>query len=887
MPCNVTRSSDRGFSDIEAARRSSYDYTAEPPDPNKLALNMYGMRDAYRDPPLNPNAPRSTRIVGGSPRAASNPFMAPYNNGADQLRLDMADRRAVILNNAYINTYTTEQILRDYRPKQPPAELTNQPIIGDSGITTSAIMASPINSSLSLHGYTLVIPASIDEETGVDYPPGEIDIVPYQSDTEGCVPPIYYMQPYMPPIVSDDGCTASDYPESADRMRGYDSPQARIPLSDRAPSVLCAVTWLLANGYGLGTDLGDWRTKLGAYNVDEYEAQYITQAAIWIVEGVVPEDSAFAPHGDKYTGDPTLPQQNGALRKLIAMARDYAADNECERNPGDPITGITTPRGGVYRKNNTGSIARMIPTEHSGVAEPQYQRVPGSVSQLNTCSADGTQVCAKFLDQTAGHGRLSHLIPGRDITVRIVCGRLLVGPFRSCSPVAKVVAACGCMNGFSYSFTDYCGNPLYHKVCVSNNGDPIDPPDALVNCVTGSAGALTCTSGYICMQCNTNLEGVNAAHIPNCQEFYIAFRITQKYLCFQLCSECELTRSVVWFLENPADGRRAAMRLSDECNYWQQIIETTCTCVCVELPIDEPETEPEHLNYPPIIYPQTRTPVIVEEAGCPIVPDPIVFLSPPPPDPPEPPTFPPPVLLPPPQRPAQPLPTIFAPPIVLPQKKPVRPDPIPPPPRPILEAPRPPAPVLPPLPLPPPVVITPVRTVRRPVMLPPPPPLPASAVGARPAMVGNPPPPPCPEPLCPPVCDIDSKTPLQAVMTPEQIDRLLHPDAPVKRGGLGSFVQPGTPPAGIIPPFHEGECGVACGETPVIPPYPGMMGSGVPTDPIRLSPIPCGPFGAPGAQGAQTTPAAPKGVPPSQTPFYAPNHPNPKQTVSFPPPRKS
>jgi hypothetical protein len=840
------------------------------------SLNMFGKTDAYVVRP--PNAPPQTnrRVIGGSPRVMSNPFMAPYNNGADQLSMDMADRRAIILNNAYINSYTTEQILRDSQPKNPPAELTNKPIIGDAGLATSTIMASPKNSSCSLHGYTLKIPSSLDDVTGEEDPPGEIDIVPTAGDTEGCVPPIYYMAPFIPPVVSDGGCAAADYPASGDRTRGYDSRRARVPLSDRAPSVLCAVSWLLANGYGLGTDLTEWQTKLAAPDIDQYEAQYITQAAIWITEGVLPEGSAFAPCGEDFTGDPELTQQNEALLKLISMAREYAADNECERNTGDPITGISTPRGGAYRGPKTGSLARMTPTEHSGAPAPLYQRAPASVSQLNTCSADGTQVCAKFLDQTAGRGRLSHLIPGRDITVRIVCGRLLVGPFRSCSPVAKVVAACGCMNGFSYAFTDYCGNPIYHKVCIDNSGQPVDPGSSEVDCLTGFADPISCLGGTICMRCNVNLEGIDAGNRPNCQEFYIAFRITQKYLCFQICSECTQTRSVVWFLEDPADGRQAGMRLSDECNYWQQIIETTCTCVCVELPINEPETEPVHLSYPPIIYPQTKAPVIIEEASsCPIMPEPIVFLSPPPPDPPEPPTFPPPVLLPPPQRPAQPLPTIFAPPIVMPQKKPVRPDPIPPPPRPILEAPRPPAPVLPPLPLPPPVVITPVRTIQRPVMLPPPPPIPASAVGARPAAVGEPPPPCKPEPQCNP-CDLNAKIPLQAVMNPRQLEQFLNPQPQVTRSGIGSFVQPGAPPAGVIPPHYEGECGVACGETPVLPPYPGTVG-GVPTDPIRLRPIPAGPPAMPGSPGS------PMGIPPSQPPFYAPGNTARRQTVAFPP----
>ncbi|MDR1262959.1 MAG: thioester domain-containing protein [Oscillospiraceae bacterium] len=879
MPCNRISRANR---DQQAAPSTAAEERIDAPSCGSTnarrsvktephTMDMYGKHSIYRSKSANPTASPSSsarQIIGGAPRVMSNPFMAPYNNGADQLRMDVEDRRALILNNAYINSYTAERLVAESRNVKPPAELSNGPIIGDSGLSTTSVMASPINSSCALHGYTLKMPPVTDDETGEAIPGGEIDIVPYQSDTEGCVPPIYFMEPLLPLVVSDDGCSAAEYPEASDRMRGYDSPQARIPIDDRPPSVLCAVSWLLANGYGQGTDLDEWKTKLGAPDIDKYEAQYITQAAIWIAEGVIPEDSAFSPCNDKFRGDVELSIQNDATHRLVSLAREYASGHECERSTGDPITGVSTPRGGVHYAGQSGSLARMVPTEYSGTIEPRYTSRPRSVSQLNSCSANGTQVCQKFLTGS-NNNPLSHLIPDREITVRIVCGRLLVGPFRSCSDIVKVVAACGCMNGFSYAFADSCGNPLYHKICLDDPDVPIDnncPPDE------------------VCMRCNSNLEGVNALNELNRNEFYIAFRITSKYLCFQICSDCETTRSVVWFMENPADGRRIGLRQSDECNYWQQIIETTCTCVCVELPIEEPPTEQVHLDYPPIIFPQTKAQVIFEDSPPPFIPDPIVFLSPPPPDPEDPPAFPPPVLLPPPQRPVPPRPTIFAPPIVLPQKKPVKPDPIPPPPRPILEAPRPPAPVLPPLPLPPPVVITPIREVTRPVMMPPPPPLPPSAIGARPAAVGCPPQPCQPEPPCPPKCSLDAKTPLQSVMSPEQIQRMLNPQPPTRRsGGLGDFVQPGTQHAGMIPPFHEKECGIVCGETPIapLPPIPPGSRGGIPSDTIYLRPIPSG---TPDARIAPYSPSPPGGANtrgPQQLSGVA------RQTVNFPPPQSA
>ncbi|GHU75941.1 hypothetical protein AGMMS49992_20780 [Clostridia bacterium] len=778
-------------------------------------------------------------ITAGSTRPLSGATMSAYVGGADTINLDMENRRAQILNNAFVNTYTTEQIINDWLPKKPPAELTNEPLIGESGLNTSVVMASPQNSSCNLHSYSLKIPAVVDEDTGEDVPPGEIDVVPYQSDTEGCVPPQYFMEPIQPPVTSADGCGADVYRETDDRMREYDSPQARVPLSDRQPSVLCAISWLLANGYGLGTNMDEWSRKLGAPTIDKFEAQYITQAAIWIAEGVIPESSHFGPCGDSFSGDPSLTAQNDAIRQLVNMAREYASTHECERNDGDPIRGITTPRGGEYYPERSGSLARMVSTDHGGRAQRPTTRAR-SISALNTCSADGTQVCAKYLG--GGSSAFSHLIPGRDVTVRIVCGRLLVGPFRSCTPAVRLVAACGCMNGFSYMFTDYCGNPLYHKTCMTtdgtNGGDTTDE----FYCADGN---------IVCMHCNANVEGVNAADELNRDEFYVALRITQKYLCFQLCSDCRLRRSVTWFMEDVSSGRHVGMRLSNECNYWQQIIETECTCVCVELPIDEPNPdETVHLQYPPILFGQTPPPVIHEEAPPPIVPDPIVFLSPAPPDPPDPPVFPPPVLLPPPQRPVRPQPTIFAPPIVLPQKCPPKPAPIPPPPRPILEAPRPPAPVLPPLPTPPPILITPYRTVQRPVMIPPPPPIPASALGAVPAAVGRrPEPQPVCQPAlngCPPTCAVGGTIPLQAGMNPPMMPRQIP---------MGQFMQPGARPVGVIPPHHEGECGIACGEVPVIPLCPRQYMD----DTVMLEPMP------------QTMPQRP-GTPINPTVFM--QHPN-------------
>ncbi|GHU71273.1 hypothetical protein AGMMS49992_05000 [Clostridia bacterium] len=525
----------------------------------------------------------------------------------------------------------------------------------------------------------------------------------------------------------------------------YTSDDPRVALAGRSDEDICRVAWVLANGWGIDDNNAEWwnawtdsELPVNGYDAyptpipvppqDECDGRYgnwvgkpcafarlVTQMAVWAVQQTAPTTLAT---GGIFMICPTNPgnlnPSNGpfnatmdrAFHRLVAGANTYAATSECTdalAHVGDLFTGPT-----AVAEYPNGDLGKNI-----SAATPYP---PRSLRDLNlpvvsNCNADAQSITACATDTM-------HLfwtsIPNE---VRVVCGRVIVGPFRLHStkgsadpPNWQIKNTCGCNPEYAeFDETGTCaeGEAHYHTTHCSNLFSFVDFCGNPICCDPGPFDSFTKLPEEPCLD----------------QDFYIAVRITGRYMCFTLC--VEITYKQVVVLMFPLDD---AQSIGTRCPNLSITPEVACICVCVETPQEEPGPD---LFPPPAVFPPPPNPSYTRPPQT-ILPQPFLVAPPPPPRPPKPPEFPPPIVIPPPPPPP-PMPPRVVQPVIIPPPRPPQPPERMPPCEPLVVQPPPLCPTLPEIPPPAPVIVLPPAEFRKPVLLPAMPQLPPSMRGARPA----------------------------------------------------------------------------------------------------------------------------------------------------------
>jgi hypothetical protein len=340
----------------------------------------------------------------------------------------------------------------------------------------------------------------------------------------------------------------------------YRSDNPAYTLDNSAPETACAVAWLLCCGYREDTDLAAWFAGLGVSGLDELDAYYMTQMAIWITlkqlsTDLVMTDCSWGEAGGRPEDDDTIDYppvaQSDAMvtgaKKLVSMAANYSRTHSCSSSSGNIPHGINDKYTDVNpdEDNKVGNLSTMVPSPSAGDA---VSRRSNNQAIVSNCPGAEFTICAQ--DTTSIKWKQ---FPNE---IRTVCGRVVIGPFQFDAnaenmtddpPTFNAEAVCGCTDGFGYTFTDNCGRPG-------------KPPK----------------SG---------------------ETFYIMIRITDKFLCFKLCVQILLEECVVYFCL-PVAPVQSLGTMAD--NKIRKVPEVSCLCICVIIPeADELPEVPPPLPFAP------------------------------------------------------------------------------------------------------------------------------------------------------------------------------------------------------------------------------------------------------------------------------------------------
>ncbi|MDR1570514.1 MAG: thioester domain-containing protein [Oscillospiraceae bacterium] len=486
-------------------------------------------------------------------------------------------------------------------------------------------------------------------------------------------------------------------------------------------SAQCAITWLLANGYyDEETSLAEFFDKLSVVigtdsedpdTLRDWDAQYLTQAAIWYIidkkqrPSAAPEDlihfcSGAAPcttcgigsydpstWPGYYVASPILiDKMNTALEKLVQLAMGHTGSG-CGKlaqwNPDD------FPQPTSY---NAKTLLAQYKKPSALWREPgKKSRASGSSAQMGSnCSLSEADI------SVCGEDSLSMDWGAKPTSARMICGRLVVGPMSVNSsggdPTISTEPCCACSDGFSSSYVDVCGNA-------------IENPSAD-------------------------------------EEIYTSLRVTGRTICYRTCASTEgpvdLEEHRVYFIDTggyytgPPDNQvfikyqNLGTRFLDK-HHEDAATDEACMMICVKVDVGGGSggsgsggtaegsvvpnlPPPMPLFYPPLRLPPPppippliiESPPIVMQAQMPKVtlptPPQQVLVAPPPPQRPPIVINSPPIVTPPPPAPPAPRRYIDQPPVLYSMQRPMPPPrPIPPPPPPLFinMPPRPPAPPYP------------------------------------------------------------------------------------------------------------------------------------------------------------------------------------------------
>lgn len=291
------------------------------------------------------------------------------------------------------------------------------------------------------------------------------------------------------------------------------------PDDDDAPQIINkrAIMWLIANGLALDTDDAVWAATLGVRELDTLDAYFATQAAIWMITRGMAAD--IVPLTNNAAID--TPLVTNAAHKLVEMAFDFEETDEAqyENDDGLPFAGAKPISYGI----------------DCGLSDA-FRR---------GCDAEAQDIWACGSDKGGVHWTKTPNV------ARVVCGRLLIGPFAVTgigrANMSIEASLCGCTESFTGQFADICGKPLHRK---PNDGE----------------------------------------------EFYVSLRVESRSICFTICVELPVTRRLISF------ARTDSGLLVAYANRGRGKKLDSCMCVCTRVPFeDDPPPEPQEL--PPIYYP--------------------------------------------------------------------------------------------------------------------------------------------------------------------------------------------------------------------------------------------------------------------------------------------
>jgi hypothetical protein len=337
---------------------------------------------------------------------------------------------------------------------------------------------------------------------------------------------------------------------------------------DEPPEIRCAVAWLLANGYGRGTVVSEWQAALGAVGLDANDARFITAAAIWLIQEQLDPAARFIPCGAG-TSQEHIDQLNIALEKLLELAKQYGEDNpDCAGGDGYDMHCVPAPEdAALTRGTGRASASKAVKRETVELISRASGNCGTGSQPIAVCKTDSEKV--KWAS-----------VPN---IIRIVCGKLLVGPisFEGADasesgdpPEITLEPCCACGEAFSYQFADSCGNPT------------------------------------------TPMPG---------EDFYLLLRITGRFLCVTLCVNYVEWATHVWFIITPGNKQNVGTR--QKCRIETAAEDIACMTICFSLLENEPQLLPaptpifyppaQPCEPPPLPPPIFNAPPIVMQSQCP------------------------------------------------------------------------------------------------------------------------------------------------------------------------------------------------------------------------------------------------------------------------------
>jgi TQXA domain-containing protein len=319
----------------------------------------------------------------------------------------------------------------------------------------------------------------------------------------------------------------------------------KLKLADFSDEMKCAVSWIIANGFAIDSDMDEFNKAFETEALSELDAYIATQTAVWMASGELELVSpVFAkPDASSAAADAV----NKVAMKLYETALEFSRSGFCDY----------VLRGEVAAKR---SYTRLSPYFNENVMNgPECCGLPTDFRLGCRADQQDIMICAEdtpgSINNTPTSNVQWHYVLS-DIRVRVVCGRLLIGPFSvdfpSSGKLMVTGSRCGCKQDFGYEWADSCGK---------NTAPP--------------------TSG---------------------QEFYLKTEITGKHVCFNICVERKHVRTRVAFSDRADDGVTVGTRDYADMKRW-----SSCMCICVEVPtIEDPPEPPKPV--PPIYYPRMKRP---------------------------------------------------------------------------------------------------------------------------------------------------------------------------------------------------------------------------------------------------------------------------------------
>jgi len=329
---------------------------------------------------------------------------------------------------------------------------------------------------------------------------------------------------FWPFLLTTGGQTLPTYCLDHTKHGAYgDIPFQSAPAEVAHPGITIAqkneVAWVIANTYPavsaadtfamVGVDAG------ASPSLDENDAWAAVQLALWFLLGQIPTSYiAFMDCNDPSVTHVKNDRLAATTHTLIAMAQSHAS-------------------------------VGALPTG-TGFAAPQMTKA-ASCSTSGRCGGSSDIVCCNPSTPPDDPSAPYILFEGCPDELRVVCGRLLIGPFKivanvTGAPSISFTPFCSCDGDFTATFMDFCGNRI-------------------------------------------PTPGIG-------EEFYIALRDTCGPQCFTISVSIDVEQSLIVFWHD-SSGDTGVDRQPFGTGWLKRTIHISSSiCVCVQSPRPEPEPPP-------------------------------------------------------------------------------------------------------------------------------------------------------------------------------------------------------------------------------------------------------------------------------------------------------